>query len=137
MVCSWKFSFVSVVACSFVSCVVSTQGASPGAAALAGVPVSARSVGHTDGHEAPPSPSRNTLGGSDSGDTSDDGSLPTSSGTLGPLPVLRDGYSPCTFAADTTARPSIWLDVFERDTTSFATRAATIDPQAAQRFADA
>jgi hypothetical protein len=56
---------------------------------------------------------------------------------LGPLPVLRDAYTPCTFAADTSARPLVWLSVYERDTASFAKRAAAVDAPAAQRFADA
>jgi len=138
--CSRNTLLVFVVVSTLVACVVGMQGvASPGSSALSGSPPSTtKSRGHADDHERPNPPRRNSLDGSDSDERSDDGDdLPRSSGTLGPLPVLRDGYSPCTFAADTTARPSIWLDVFERDTASFAARAAKIAPQAAERFADA
>jgi hypothetical protein len=55
----------------------------------------------------------------------------------GRLPVLRESYVPCTFGADTAARPLVWLSVFERDTASFARRAAALDAPASERFANA
>ena len=45
-----------------------------------------------------------------------------------PLPHLRDGYDPCTFApwdsAHAVVRASAWVDVFRRSTTSFEVRAS-------------
>ena len=60
-----------------------------------------------------------------------------STASLGRLPVLRESYVPCTFAADTAARPLVWLGVFERDTASFARRAAALDAPASVRFSNA
>ena len=46
-------------------------------------------------------------------------------------------YTPCTFEADTTARPNVWLDVFRRDTASFEARAELVDANAASFFGHA